>query len=103
MSHECSTKTKLSACALGMSLGVTWGLGVALLGMMAWLGDGWGGAIVTSLGSLYIGFKATGVGSIIGAVWGFADGFITGLIIAWIYNFVMCCCRCKHCCPSKKT
>lgn len=97
MHHEhCSSKTRLSALALGIAIGLTWGLGVMILAMMAWLGGGWGSAIVSSLGSLYVGYAATGVGSIIGLVWGFADGFVTGLLIAWIYNAVLCCCgSCK--------
>lgn len=102
MNQDCSSKTSLSACALGMALGISWGLGVMLLALMSWLGGGWGNALVTALGSLYVGYQATGVGSLIGLVWGFADGFISGLIIAWIYNFVLCHCRCKNCCPGKK-
>ena len=88
---DCSNKVHLSAFGLGMGIGVTWGLGVMLLALMAWLGGGWGSELVKSLGSLYIGYAPTGVGSIVGLVWGFADGFVTGLLIAWIYNCVVCC------------
>jgi hypothetical protein len=49
---------------------------------------GWGVALVSALASLYIGYGASIVGAIIGALWAFADGFVAGLVIAWIYNMV---------------
>jgi len=38
------------------------------------------------ISSLYIGYAATLLGSIIGAIWAFVDGFIGGVIVAWLYN-----------------
>lgn len=83
----------------GLALGVTWAIGVFLLGIVAaWLG--WGHALVHPLGSLYIGFEATLVGSLIGAIWGFVDAFIFGVILAFFYNlFNRCCPRCPKSCP----
>ncbi len=38
------------------------------------------------LSSLYIGYAPSFVGSVAGTVWAFADGFIGGVIVAWLYN-----------------
>ncbi len=85
----------LHVCCLGLAFGVTWGLAILITGLIAWLGD-WGGAFVTGMGSLYIGYEGTFIGSIIGGIWGFVDGFIFGVVIAWLYNwFCRCPCFCK--------
>ena len=35
---------------------------------------------------IYIGYSFTPLGSVIGAVWGFFDWGIAGVIFAWLYN-----------------
>lgn len=72
--------------ALGVAIGVLWAIYVAFVGIAAMFG--WGNAIVDALASLYIGYAASIIGAIIGAVWAFVDGFIAGVVIAWIYNLV---------------
>jgi hypothetical protein len=72
--------------ALGIAIGVLWAIYVFCVGITAMFG--WGVALVTTLASLYIGFGASIVGAIIGAIWAFVDGFVAGLIIAWVYNLV---------------
>jgi len=76
---------KLDVKALGLTLGIVWGGGMFLLGLTALLG-GWGTQWVRAMGSLYIGYEPTVVGSIIGGAWGFVDAGIGGLLIAFIYN-----------------
>ncbi|MDY6863307.1 MAG: bacteriophage holin [Thermodesulfobacteriota bacterium] len=78
-------KNNLNILSLGLSLGITWAAGIFFLGIMAWLLD-WGTAIVEISSALYIGYKATPLGIMIGTVWAFVDGFIGGVIIAWLYN-----------------
>jgi hypothetical protein len=75
---------RLSVKGLALALGVTWGAGVLVLGLMGAVG--WGRAVVDVLGSLYLGFRPTLVGSVIGGVWAFVDGAIAGVIVAWLYN-----------------
>ena len=77
-------KMKLSVKALALSFGIVWAAGVFLLGIMAI--RGYGANIVSALGSVYLGYKPTFVGSIIGGVWGAIDGGIAGAILAWLYN-----------------
>ncbi len=77
---------KCQPLALGVAIGVLWALYVFCVGITAMFG--WGGPVVTLLSSLYIGYAASIVGAIIGAVWAVVDGFFAGVVIAWIYNVV---------------
>ena len=76
--------TRLSVKGLGLAVGVTWGIGVLILGLIGSIG--WGRAVVDVLGSLYLGFRPTPVGSIIGGAWAFVDGALAGVVVAWLYN-----------------
>ncbi len=73
-------------CGLGLAIGVTWGLAMLITGLMATYYN-WGNEFVSVMGSVYRGFDATFKGSYIGLAWGFADGFIAGVVVAWLYNF----------------
>lgn len=86
--------SKLAVATFGLAFGIIWALGAFLLGMMAAL-SGWGIAIVEVLSTLYIGYSPTFVGSIAGAVWGFADGFVFAALVAWLYNRLLPVCRCR--------
>ena len=77
---------KCQPLALGVAIGVLWAVYVFLLAIIAMFD--WGTDMVRVLASLYIGYEASIIGAIIGAVWAFADGFIAGVVIAWIYNLV---------------
>ncbi len=77
---------KCKPVALGVAIGVLWAIYVGCLGIMAMFG--WGTALVAPLASLYIGYGASVAGAIIGLIWAFVDGFIAGVVIAWIYNAV---------------
>jgi hypothetical protein len=77
---------KCQPLALGVAIGVLWAFYVFCVGITAMFG--WGGAVVTLLSSLYIGYSASIVGAIIGAIWAIVDGFFAGVVIAWIYNMV---------------
>jgi hypothetical protein len=72
--------------ALGIAIGVLWAIYVFFAGIFAMFG--WGAALVDTLASFYIGYGASILGAIIGAIWAFIDGFVAGAIIAWIYNLV---------------
>ena len=76
---------KLDAKALGLTLGIVWGMAMLLLGLIAMFSNR-GTAWIELMSSLYIGYKATLLGSIIGGAWGFVDACIGGIIVAWLYN-----------------
>jgi hypothetical protein len=75
---------KLSPTALGIAIGVIWAAYVLFCGITAMFG--WGVALVDTISSLYVGYGPSILGAIIGAAWGFADGYIAGVVVAWVYN-----------------
>jgi len=77
---------KMNVKALAIALGSAWGLCMLFIGFASMFGMA--EKFVEVMGSGYIGFEPTFVGSIIGAVWGFVDGAIGGIVIALIYNAV---------------
>ena len=78
-------KKELSVKGLGLTLGIVWGAAVFLVGITSML-YGYGTDFVLLLDSIYVGYTATFGGSIVGAIWGFIDAGIGGVIIAWLYN-----------------
>lgn len=40
----------------------------------------------TLIGTIYRGYSFSPMGSVIGLIWGLADGLIGGAIFAWLYN-----------------
>lgn len=42
----------------------------------------------TFIGLVYRGYSISPLGSVIGLLWGLADGFVCGLIFAWLYNLI---------------
>ncbi len=75
---------KCKPVALGVAIGVLWAIYVLCAGLVAMFG--WSAALVNVLSSLYIGYSASVIGAIIGGVWAFIDGFVAGVVIAWVYN-----------------
>jgi len=78
-------KNHLNVLSLALALGIACAVYALFIGVVAWL-FGWGTSIVEVISSLYIGYKPTPLGSIIGGIWAFIDGFIGGVIIVWLYN-----------------
>ncbi|MAF51341.1 MAG: hypothetical protein CMH64_04600 [Nanoarchaeota archaeon] len=76
---------KLNEKALGLSLGITFGAGMLITGLISL--TGYGVEIVNLIGTVYKGFKPSILGSLIGGVYGFIDGFIGGYLISWLYNY----------------
>ncbi len=79
---------KLHTMAFAVTAGILWALGMFLFTWwMILLGDGAVGEEVPILSDMYLMYRISPVGSIIGLLWGFLDGAICGLIFAWMYNF----------------
>jgi hypothetical protein len=76
---------KLNVKALAIAGGVMWGVYMLFIGWFSWLFN-WGTNFVVAMSSVYIWFRPTFIGGIIGAIWGFLDGAFAGAIIAWVYN-----------------
>ena len=75
----------LGVISYGLALGITAAIFTFLLGLIAGLFE-WGLPVVLVLSSLFIGYGPSIVGSIAGAVWAFFDGFVAGVLLAWLYN-----------------
>jgi hypothetical protein len=68
-----------------LSTGIVFAFGTLVLGLLATF-FGWGMPIVDLFGTGYLGYQATIVGSLIGAIWAFADAFIGIYLIIWVYE-----------------
>lgn len=75
----------LNPKALGLAVGVFWGLSMLLTTLLS-LYTGYGREMLDVMVSLYPGYGITPVGAFLGLVYGFIDGFIMGFILAWLYN-----------------
>lgn len=81
---------KLSAVGLGMACGLLWGLSILAMGLIDYA-YAYGHAFVTTVGSLYLVYEPTIRGSFLGGIIAFFNAFITGFLIAWLYNLFNCC------------
>jgi hypothetical protein len=76
---------KVDVKALGLSCGIMWGSAMLILGLLNTFST-WGSGLEELMGTLYIGYKPTIVGSLIGGIWGFFDAGVGGVILGWLYN-----------------
>jgi len=76
--------TELDSRAFGLACGLLWSLAVVGLGLMARVG--WGKRWEGMLADVYRGYNETVTGLVLGAVWGFFDGFTGGFALAWLYD-----------------
>ena len=75
---------RLRKRALGMALGIVWGLAVFVVTISTIVRGG--GETLYLLEALYLGYRVTYLGAFVGLVWGFVNGFIAGVLIAWFYD-----------------
>jgi len=81
---------RLNGNILGIVLGI-------LFSLVIFVATNWlvikGGPVVgphlSLLSQYFIGYSVTFVGSLIGVVYAFVLGYLSGLIIAWIYNGIV--------------
>ena len=79
---------KLDVIGFGIFLGCIWGSSIFMLSLMS--RRSWRAKKAVQLFSkVYKGCEGTLLGSFIGAIWGFFDGAVSGLLIAWVYNKLM--------------
>ena len=78
--------SSLNPKAFGLACGIVWGAGVALLAVITMVDGDYGATALSIVSSVYLGLDDTVPGALIGALWGFADGFIGGYAVAYLYN-----------------
>ena len=76
---------KLGKLALGLAIGIIFGLTILITTLWIVIAKGEGTHIIL-LSRFYPGYSVTVGGAFIGLVWGFIDGFIAGWLIALLYN-----------------
>ncbi|MFQ5619635.1 MAG: hypothetical protein ACE5FR_11740 [Rhodospirillales bacterium] len=77
---------QIDAVKFGIAFGIVYGAVFFLFGVATFAG--WGVEFARFLGDMYVGFGPTLPGALIGAVWGFAVGFVFFALGAWIYNIL---------------
>jgi hypothetical protein len=83
-SNEEENAMSLRKRALGLSLGVVWGVAVLIVTLWALLQGR--GTTVGLLFHYYPGYSVSYPGAFAGLFWGFINGFIGGVLIAWFYD-----------------
>ena len=80
---------KLNAVAFGLACGLLWTISVLILGLLA-MQFGYGSQWVELIATVYKGYGPTLQGTLAGLPWAFADAYIGGFLLAWLYN------KCAH-------
>jgi hypothetical protein len=82
---------KLSPLALGITVGLIFGGGIFLVGVVALAAPGYGDALLSGLASIYPGYDNAGTlgDLLVGTLYFTVDGFFGGLVLAWVYNLVL--------------
>ena len=75
---------------LAVALGLTMALWVFVIGLVAM--HGYGTPIVALMGSVYVGYAATWLGSLMGAAWAFVDTVLFILVAGFFYCLLGKCC-----------
>jgi hypothetical protein len=83
---------KLNIKTFGLACGIVWGFGVFCLTWWILYFEG-SGASPLFLSRFYRGYTLTPVGSLVGLAWGAVDGWIGGMIFAWVYNTLIRLCE----------
>jgi len=76
---------KLNVRAFALTCGMIFGFGLFFITWWIIVTGGTTGE-PTIIGRVYLGYRISPLGSIIGLAWAFADGLIGGAIFAWLYN-----------------
>ncbi|MFC1477212.1 hypothetical protein ACFL6L_01985 [candidate division KSB1 bacterium] len=75
---------KLNVKAFAFTCGIIWGMIVFLTTLWFVIRGFEGHPVIFDI--LYPGYSVSGLGSLLGLVYGFFDGGIIGLLFAWLYN-----------------
>lgn len=80
---------KLHPIALGIACGATSAIALVLLAIVAMINGSYGNSLVSLISTIYVGFRPSIPGALLGGLWGFVDGAIGGWVFAQIYNKVL--------------
>ena len=78
---------KLYPIRLGITIGIFWGVSMILLALFT--GKQYGSVFFKLISQVYIGCSQQNILSkLVCGLYGFIDGFITGALIALLYNYL---------------
>lgn len=82
---------KLNVKALAITAALVWGGAIFLVGIANLIWPGYGADFLQLVSSIYPGYKGTATFGevIVGTLYGVVDGFICGLVFAWLYNLLL--------------
>jgi len=84
------TVAKIDRTALGITIGILFGVGIFFVtNFLILKGGELGGLRLSLLNQYFFGYTVTFIGSFIGLFYGFITGFILGWFIALLRNFVI--------------
>jgi hypothetical protein len=75
---------QVAARAPGKAIGLLWAGAVVILGVT--VRQGWGDEWRNLLSDVYLGYDSTINGLVVGSHWAFAEAFVGGYTLAWLYN-----------------
>lgn len=83
-------ENKLCPLTLGLTLGILWGGSILFVGVLNRFYEGYGFEFLQVVQSLYPGYEAqSGLRNLpIGVIWALVDGFVGGILLAWLYNLL---------------
>jgi hypothetical protein len=78
--------------ALALTFGLFWSAAIFMVSVANLIWPEYGRAFLDVVASIYPGFHpGSGIGSVMtGAIYGFVDAAIAGVVFGWIYNFLAC-------------
>jgi len=85
ISRQLEESMKLNKNAFALALGIVWGVIVFLVTNIDLLRGG-SGEHLSRLSQIYLGYRVSFLGSIIGLLWGFVTMSIAAWVAAWLYN-----------------
>jgi uncharacterized protein involved in cysteine biosynthesis len=76
---------RLKPLALGLAVGIFWGL---MMFASTWVSyyTGYAELFLEAFTQIYPGYTVSPLGSVVVLAYGFADGFVLGAVVAWLYN-----------------
>jgi hypothetical protein len=77
---------KLKPLYLGISIGIIWGGSLFLTTWLSYF-TGYGELFLKTMAdSIYPGYSISPLGSLLGLIYGFIDGLVSGYLVALVYN-----------------
>lgn len=84
---------KLSVKGLGLAMGILWALSLFVMTLVATYSGYMADQLNTLIVGVYPWYSVSLTGAFIGLAEGFVDGFVGGVVIAWLYNVCSKCCK----------